>query len=153
MYKCFVCMYIYAPSMCVVHKEARRGHGIPWDWSCRCLWATLWILGIKPRCSGKANSVLDCWAISPVWQKIKKVSSMISPKILLLQLHCSVSKCWCASNAFLLLIFRLIPNRVQEIFPILLYLLKLSSRLVLFLWQNTWSRQLKEGRVYFGDNT
>lgn len=64
-YMCFVCMYVCAPSMCVVHKEARRGHGIPWDWSCRCLWATLWILGIKPGCSGKANSVLDCWAISP----------------------------------------------------------------------------------------
>jgi hypothetical protein len=31
----------------------------------RCLWASMWSLGIELRTSGRAVSVLNCWAISP----------------------------------------------------------------------------------------
>jgi hypothetical protein len=33
-------------------------------WSYRCLWATMWVLGIEPRSSGKAVSAFNWWAIS-----------------------------------------------------------------------------------------
>jgi hypothetical protein len=31
----------------------------------RWLWATMWLLGIELRTSGRATSALNCWAISP----------------------------------------------------------------------------------------
>jgi hypothetical protein len=31
----------------------------------RCLWATMWLLGIELRTSGRAVNVLNCWAITP----------------------------------------------------------------------------------------
>jgi hypothetical protein len=37
----------------------------PWNWSYRWLWGAMWLLGIEPRFSGRAASVLNCWAISP----------------------------------------------------------------------------------------
>jgi hypothetical protein len=33
------------------------------------LWATMWLLGIELETFGRAASVLNCWAISPVWSK------------------------------------------------------------------------------------
>ena len=50
---------------CLVPTEARRGHRLPWNWSYRWLWATVWVLRIEPI-SGRVASVLNCWAISPV---------------------------------------------------------------------------------------
>lgn len=47
--------------MHVVSAKARKGYPIPWDWS-YSLWANMWMLGIKLRCSGRA-------AISPVYSK------------------------------------------------------------------------------------
>lgn len=50
----------------VVPKEARRGHQIhACNWTCRCLWASMWVLGIDPKFSGRAASVLNYWG-SPV---------------------------------------------------------------------------------------
>ena len=42
-----------------VHLHSRRGHQIP------VLWATMWLLGIELRISGRADSALNSWAISP----------------------------------------------------------------------------------------
>lgn len=36
-----------------------RGHQICWGWSYRRLWATLWVLRIEPRSSGRENSALN----------------------------------------------------------------------------------------------
>lgn len=41
------------------------GHQIPWKWSYRQSWTTIWVLGIEPRSFGRAASALKSWAISP----------------------------------------------------------------------------------------
>jgi hypothetical protein len=38
-----------------------EGKGLHYRW----LWATMWLLGIELRTSGRAASALNCWAISP----------------------------------------------------------------------------------------
>ena len=58
-------MYRHAPNGCVI-PEVRRGHQIPWNWNYRWLWATMWVLGIKPGGSGRAASALNHWANFPV---------------------------------------------------------------------------------------
>ena len=45
-----------------VFRHTRRGHRIP---HYRWLWATMWLLGIELRTSGRAVSALNRWAISP----------------------------------------------------------------------------------------
>lgn len=55
--------------MCVyqvwaVPKEARSECLIIWDWDSRQLWATLWILGIELRSSGRSTSALKHWSVS-----------------------------------------------------------------------------------------
>ena len=48
-------LYVYLPAcMCVYHVcagliEARKGIHISWSWSYRRLWATMLVLGVKPR--------------------------------------------------------------------------------------------------------
>ena len=42
-----------------------EGIGFPWNWSYRQLWATMWVLGIKPRSSERAVRAPNSWAISP----------------------------------------------------------------------------------------
>lgn len=51
------------PCACRVLLEVRTGSQIPWNWSYRQLWATMWVLELEPGCS---TSVLNSWAISPV---------------------------------------------------------------------------------------
>lgn len=50
----FACMWGCA--LCAMPVEAWRGHLTPWIWSSRCLLATLWVLAIEPRTSGRAAS-------------------------------------------------------------------------------------------------
>ena len=44
---------------------ARRGRHSSWNWSYRWLWATMWLLGVKPRSSGMAMDVLNFRVILP----------------------------------------------------------------------------------------
>ena len=64
MYVCFACMYVCAPHVCLVPKEARRfrssGKGVYSQW-----WAIMEVLGTEPRTPGRAACALNCWAISP----------------------------------------------------------------------------------------
>jgi hypothetical protein len=59
--KLFMCvdvsMYMTMYHMCAVPVEARRGHPIPWKWSSKHLWATMWVLGTEPQSSAKAACV------------------------------------------------------------------------------------------------
>lgn len=57
----YMCMFVY--HMHVMPSEARRGHQIPWAWSCRWLWTELWALGTKLRSSVRAANILSHWAI------------------------------------------------------------------------------------------
>lgn len=53
----FSCMYICGPCSCLVLTEVRRGCPGPWKKSCRCLWVTMWKMGIN-------LGLLNCWAVS-----------------------------------------------------------------------------------------
>ena len=41
------------------------GCRIPWDWSYRQSWVTMWVLELNPVSSERAVSVLNCWASGP----------------------------------------------------------------------------------------
>ena len=61
-------VWVFLPecvSVFLVPKAARKGYQIPWTQSYPWLWATTWVLGTKPRFSGRAASDLKLWAISP----------------------------------------------------------------------------------------
>lgn len=45
---CFVCMYVCVLCACLVPKEGRRGHGIPWNWTFMQLWGTTWFWESNP---------------------------------------------------------------------------------------------------------
>ena len=65
---CTQCVWVFWPAymsvhMCVVPREFRRGYHILWNWSYRWLWA-MWLLGIKPKFSGRAASAFNHWAHS-----------------------------------------------------------------------------------------
>jgi hypothetical protein len=56
MHRCFACMYVYVPLVCSMSTEARSGHQISENWrfsDYRWLWATMRVLEIKPRSSGR----------------------------------------------------------------------------------------------------
>ena len=42
-----------------------RGHQIPWNWSYRQLWSTMWVPGIESRSSARTPSALNHWAFCP----------------------------------------------------------------------------------------
>ena len=51
-------LYMSVLSSCTPEKGTK--------FHCRTLWATMWVLGIELRSSGRAVSALNPWAISPV---------------------------------------------------------------------------------------
>lgn len=58
-----VCMYVSC--VCLVPKEVRSGHQIPWNWSNGSLFQLPCVLETKPRSSPRAVSTFKCWAVSP----------------------------------------------------------------------------------------
>ena len=56
---------VCVPHLCPVPKDTRRSCQVPWNKSCRQLWAVLCMLVVKPRSSGRAASVINHWTISP----------------------------------------------------------------------------------------
>lgn len=56
--------YVYFDYICVLHYLHAWYLWMPWGWACRWLWVTMWVLGIEPGLSEKADSVLNHWAIS-----------------------------------------------------------------------------------------
>lgn len=61
----FTFISIYILCVCPVFTEPRKGHQIAWNWSYRHLWATTWMLEIKPSSSALATTALNYWTISP----------------------------------------------------------------------------------------
>ena len=51
------CMFVH----CVCTQRDQQ-----WNWRCRWLWATMWVLGIEPKSTGRATSALSHWTILPV---------------------------------------------------------------------------------------
>lgn len=45
--------------------DARRGHQIPQNWNYGLLGASVWMLKVEPRSSGRMDCVLHGWALSP----------------------------------------------------------------------------------------
>lgn len=60
-----VCMYRWVMCACMPSMKVRGGHCIPWTWSYRWPWVTMWVLGTEPRSSAGEASAPVCWAISP----------------------------------------------------------------------------------------
>lgn len=58
--ECFACMHVCASCTYFVPAEVRRRHWIPWTWSYRCLWTTMWVLRPEPRFSSKTASTVFC---------------------------------------------------------------------------------------------
>lgn len=61
----FAYMCMHAARMCWVHDGNRRRNQMPWEWSYRRLWVTIWSLGIVPGYSARATGVHTCWMVSP----------------------------------------------------------------------------------------
>lgn len=70
-YGYFGCMLVCVPCVCLVAAEVRRGHWIPWDQSCRQLWAVAWVLGIDPNLLEKEPVYLTA---KPSLQPVKSIS-------------------------------------------------------------------------------
>ena len=56
---CCDCMYVCVPCSCLVPVEVRRGSQISGSWRYEWLWTTQWVLGIKPRSSGRKSNHLS----------------------------------------------------------------------------------------------
>jgi hypothetical protein len=61
---CFACMNACTLCAYLGPMEARRGHQMPWNWSYKWLWASMWVMQTKPGSSPRVASELN-WAISP----------------------------------------------------------------------------------------
>lgn len=59
-------MYIWAPCACLVPMNDSRWNQIFWKWSYTWLWATVWVLRIKPGSAVRTESTLKFWTTSPV---------------------------------------------------------------------------------------
>lgn len=57
-----VCVSVY--HIQTVAEEVRRRHQIPWAWSYKWLWATMWVLGTEPESFTRETSALSSWARS-----------------------------------------------------------------------------------------
>lgn len=58
-YECFA--YMYECTVCVWCLREWGGIRSP-DWGYRQVWPTMWVLGTRPRSSGKVIIALNCWA-------------------------------------------------------------------------------------------
>jgi hypothetical protein len=58
-------MNILPACVCLMPREIRGGHQMPWNWSYRWLWAATWVLGTEPKSSAAVASEVNHWAISP----------------------------------------------------------------------------------------
>lgn len=64
LYECFTFVYICAPHTCRA-LEARTQSWFPWNWSCRLLYAAVWMLETEPGFYGGHASTFNCWATPP----------------------------------------------------------------------------------------
>ena len=69
----FIEMFILLSWLFIYHihalsAETKRGHCMPWNWNYRQLWASMRMLGIEPRFSGRAASALTA---KPLSQSLK----------------------------------------------------------------------------------
>lgn len=63
-------MYDCASCMWPVLEETRKGHGSPWNWSYRRLWASMRVLGISTRSSRGVGCALQHWPTSEAWSML-----------------------------------------------------------------------------------
>lgn len=65
--ECFVCIFVYVAHACWVLTGVRRVCQVLSDWSCRSLWASVWMLGVELGFSERAVSVFNLWVLSSRW--------------------------------------------------------------------------------------
>jgi hypothetical protein len=70
----FLNYFIYMSTLLLSSDTLEEGIGSHYRW----LWATMWLLGIEVRTSGRAVSVLNHWAISPAHKNVSYHAQNIS---------------------------------------------------------------------------
>lgn len=55
-YEYFTWTYICALTVCLMPTEVKRWYQIPWNWRCRSLWGTMWVLGTSAWFSKRTTS-------------------------------------------------------------------------------------------------
>jgi len=95
---CFVLkIYLFVLcTYCHCLRHIRRGHQIPLQ---MVMWATMWLLGIELRTSGRAVSVLNHWAIPPasLFCFVFIISSRYRTQVFVLSRHTSLN---CLPNLY-----------------------------------------------------
>lgn len=71
-----------------------------WNWSCRWLWDTIWVLGIVSMSSGVSTSALDCWATSTRTWPILTTKVPVSGGTMCHSVHVEVRKQLYGVNSF-----------------------------------------------------
>lgn len=62
-YEYFTWTYICALTVCLMLTEVKRWYQITWNWRCRSLWATIWVLGTSAWFSKRTTSEPNLWEI------------------------------------------------------------------------------------------
>ena len=71
----FLCVWLFllvCTPLCAVLEEVRKGHWVPWNWSCRKLWASMWVLGPEFSTFKDCPVTPNSWTISPVSSALSK---------------------------------------------------------------------------------
>ena len=68
-------IHIFSSLTCLVPMEARWGCQVPWKWSYRWLWTSLWVLVNTLRSSGRVARPLNCCTMAPVPCSVSQESS------------------------------------------------------------------------------
>ena len=70
-YGVFFCVCVC--TICVQCPQKPERHQSPWNWSYRCLWATMWVLTIEPGFSARAASDFNSRASSIASNPLKNI--------------------------------------------------------------------------------
>lgn len=62
MFSVYLCLYTYTHAWYPWKPEK---YHIPWNWSYRWMWITMWVLGIELKPSGRQPVLTNLWAIFP----------------------------------------------------------------------------------------
>lgn len=104
-HECSACIHVCTPHVCLV---SHGGEKSLLDWSKRCFWATIWMLGIQSGSLGWAENCLNSWAILLVpAPRMCREDRRIKSYLTILNPHFTVQKYWPTSTCWLPLLFHL----------------------------------------------
>lgn len=91
------CLYaLHAHTWCPLTSE--KGVWSLWNWSCKLLWASMWVPGHKPISSATGPSGLNYWAFNPIGQLNDHIKSPPEKFPRLLRWPVLVLALWCSQT-------------------------------------------------------